>query len=195
MLDHLREKLSWHEPRVISRDGYAAVLVPIIAAPQGPELLLTRRTETVGSHRGQVAFPGGNAEPGDESAEATALREADEEVGLPPSAVEVLGRLDALPTVTDRVAVTPVVGWVAQLPTLSPQDEEVARIFSIPFLALHDPSGWRSEEVEHQGRRFPLYFFDWDGEVLWGLSAYITLGLLALTPEGAPFELPVARIR
>ena len=182
-------------PRRIERPGAAAVLVPIVEAGDGLELLLTRRTETVGSHQGQVAFPGGGVEPGDADLEATALREAEEEVGLPRDRVEVLGRLDAFPTVTDRVAVTPVVGWIRALPSLTPQVEEVARIFSIPFARLREGSGWRSREVEHEGRRYPLYFFDWDGEVLWGLSAYITLSLLDLLPEGAPFELPRARVR
>jgi len=197
VLETLRQRLAAREAREIDRAGYAAVLVPVIAGTRegGPELLLTRRTETVGSHQGQVAFPGGNAEPGDADPEATALREADEEVGLPPTAVEVLGRLDAFPTVTNRVAVTPIVGWVETLPELTPQDEEVARIFSIPFDSLYEPEGWRSQEVEHEGKIYPLFFFDWDGEVLWGLSAYITLALLDLTPRGAPVPLPDTRVR
>ncbi|MDF1561689.1 MAG: CoA pyrophosphatase [Deltaproteobacteria bacterium] len=195
MRELLRERLEEREARKIDRESHAAVLVPIVSTPEGPELLLTRRTESVGTHRGQVAFPGGNAEPGDGSPEVTALREAEEEIGLPRASVELLGRLDAFPTVTNRTAVTPVVGWVEALPPLTPQDDEVARIFSIPFARLREAKGWRSQMVEHEGRTYPLYFFDWDGEVLWGLSAYITLALLDLTPEGAPFELPQARIR
>ena len=121
---------------------------------------------------------------------ATALRESAEEVGLPASAVEILGQLDDFPTVTGDMVVTPIVGWISQLPNLVAAEDEVARIFTIPISALMEPDRWVTKHWEKEGRMFPVYYFDWDGETLWGLSAYITLQLLALLPEGPPLVLP-----
>lgn len=189
-MQRLRETLIHRPRRSLTGPRRAAVLVPIVEDRAGERLLLTRRTEHLSSHRGQVAFPGGGVEPGDADATDAALREAHEEVGLPPASVEVLGWLDDFPTVTETVIVTPVVGRIRELPALTACPEEVARIFSIPLADLRRREGWRVETATHRGRRWPLYFYEHDGETLWGLSAYITLHLLSLTPEGGPFEIP-----
>jgi 8-oxo-dGTP pyrophosphatase MutT (NUDIX family) len=193
MLEGLAERLAGRERRRITRARRAAVLVPVIDDGE-LRLLLTRRTEDLATHKGQVAFPGGMGEPDDADAVATALRETEEEIGLPRAHVEVLGALDDFPTVTDRVAVTPVVGRVASLPPLRPQQSEVARIFTIPVEALRRPEGWEMQRVERGGVVYPLYFFAHDGETLWGLSAYITLHLLDVAGL-APFPLPAAPVR
>ena len=195
---HLKDRLAARSRRMLDRPKRAAVLVPVVAgtpAAPGPSLLLTRRAEHLPTHKGQVAFPGGHVDAGDAGAVGAALREAKEEVALPPEQVRILGLLDDFPTRGDDTAVTPVVGWIDALPPLSPEPGEVARIFQIPFDALARPERWRRADVEHGGRVYPLFFFDWDGEVLWGLSAYITLSLLDLTPSGAPFPLPEPPVR
>lgn len=169
----------------------AGILVPIVDDGGPLRMVLTRRAETLRSHTGHVAFPGGGAEPGDADIVETALREAEEEIGLPRERVEVLGRLDDIPTVTGRQIVTPVVGRVRSLPALVPQPSEVARIFEVPFEALRVVGDW--DVKPHQGphgRTWPVYYFDYDGEMLWGLSAYVTLQLMALMPGGAPHTLP-----
>lgn len=194
MFPTLTQILRDRDRHTVSRPGQAAVLVPIIDDAEGVRLLLTRRTDTVRSHKGQVAFPGGFVEPTDADVVQAALREAHEEVALPPDRVEVLGLLDEFPTVTDTVAVTPVVGRVTELPPLVAQPDEVARIFSVPLTALRVPDAWRMEMVTKNGVTWPLYFFEWDGETLWGLSAYITLHLLDLVGE-APFDVPAVRVR
>lgn len=190
MFDALGEILPARPRRRLERRRHAGVLVAVIEDGGPQRLLLTRRTETLSSHSGQVAFPGGNADPEDADIVATALREAQEEVALPPSAVEVLGLLDDFPTIRDDMAVTPVVARIKTLPPLRPEPQEVARIFSIPLGELQRPDRWSIKHIAHRRKDWPVYFFEHDDETLWGLSAYITLHLLSLAPEGPPFELP-----
>lgn len=124
-------------PRTLDLPGFepAAVLVAFLARPGGPTVLFTRRTETVRHHKGEISFPGGRRE-GLEDARATALREAEEEVGLEPARVEVLGVLDELPSITGYL-VTPVVGAVREPPAaFRPQADEVLEPFEVPLARL-----------------------------------------------------------
>ncbi|HEU4402436.1 MAG TPA: CoA pyrophosphatase [Candidatus Polarisedimenticolia bacterium] len=185
----LRETLSRRPRRQIVRGERAAVLVAILDDGGPLRLLLTRRTAEVATHKGQVAFPGGLACPDDDGPVRTALREAQEEIGLRPEAVEVLGLLDDVPTRTDAVAVTPVVGRLATLPHLTPHDREVARIFTVPLADLQRPERWTSRLEDRPGGARHVHYFEHDGETLWGLSARIVLNLLELTPPGSPVAL------
>lgn len=124
----------------------AAVLVPIVRQAR-PTVLLTQRTAHLSSHAGQVAFPGGRTDPEDRHAEATALREAHEEVGLPPDRVEVIGRLPEYLTGTNY-RVTPVVGLVDPGLALSLQPHEVADAFEVPLAWLMDPASHRRHRVD-----------------------------------------------
>jgi 8-oxo-dGTP pyrophosphatase MutT (NUDIX family) len=193
----------------------AAVLVPLLNRPGGPTLLLTRRRDDLQDHAGQVAFPGGRLDRG-EDAVAAALREAEEEVDLPRDRVRVLGRLDDQPS-PFRFRVTPVVGLVESPPPLSPQPGEVDEIFEVPAAALMQPGRLRSEwwsvdrlpasaprdlllshgdgyaEADRQSRSYRVYFFDvglGEQRVVWGLTGRIVLDLLqrafGFTPPGPP---------
>src|SRR5207249_1662656 len=121
-------------------------------------LLLTRRTEDLPTHAGQVAFPGGLVEPGEDDPVNTALREAEEEVGLPRDVVEVLGLLDDFPTRTDTVSVTPVVGVLRSVPPLRALAAEVARIFDIPIHDLIQADRWTCREEPRGDRRLSVYY-------------------------------------
>ncbi len=180
MIAALRAGPAGGAARRLTRPERAAVLVAIVDDGGPLRLLLTRRTEDLPTHGGQVAFPGGLVRPGEEDPVETALREAEEETGLTPENVEVLGTLDDLPTRTDTVAVTPVVGRVARLPPLTPRAGEVARIFTIPLAELALPERWTSTTEELGGRQRRIHYFHHEGEVLWGLSARIVLDLLRL---------------
>jgi 8-oxo-dGTP pyrophosphatase MutT (NUDIX family) len=183
----LREALPSRERRTIRRDERAAVLVPIVEDGGPLRVILTRRTAHLPTHQGDVAFPGGRVDPGDADPCRTALREAEEEIGLASGRVEVLGPLDDQVTWEDRFAVTPVVGWIGRLPPLKAKPDEVARIFTIPIADLADPGRWVSRfEMSPRRGRLLLHFFDHDGEILWGLSARIVVSMLALTPLGSP---------
>jgi len=182
----LRERLPGRPRRALGRPQRAAVLVPIVDDGQGLRLLLTRRTEDLPTHAGQVAFPGGLVEPGEDDPKGTALREAEEEIGLPREAAEILGLLDDFPTRTDTIAVTPVVGVLRRLPPLRAREAEVARIFTIPVHDLTQADRWTSREEVRGARRLWVYYFLHEGETLWGLSARIVLHLLEVGGLGGP---------
>lgn len=180
----LREVLGARAPQKMTVDDArdAAVLIPIVAEPE-PTLIFTLRTDTVRSHKGQISFPGGSLDPEDEgSAVAAALREADEEVGLDPSGVEILGELDSFPTFVTGFVVTPVVGWVERLPELRPNADEVADVLMVPVRELSDEI--RSEPgFTHADRTYPTEAWVWNGHVIWGVTARIIRSFLSALAE------------
>lgn len=170
---------SFGEPPLLPGFRPAAVLIPLVWHTGEWNLLFTRRTETVQRHKGQVSFPGGASDPGDLTPEDTALREAHEEIGLQPQDVCILGRLGHLATISNFL-VTPV---LARIPFPYPfqlSQDEVSRVFTIPVRWLADPA-----HREERPRTLPnglvennIYYQPYDGEILWGISARITVELL-----------------
>ena len=150
----------------------AAVLIPLAWFGDEWHLLYTRRTDEVETHKGQVAFPGGACDPGEEMPEQTALREAEEEVGIRPQDVRILGRLASLITITS-FRVTPVVGVVDWPYTFRVENAEVARVFTMPLAWLAEKSNrW---EFKLPGREYSLIVYHpYDGELLWGATAIMT---------------------
>lgn len=154
----------------------AAVLVPVLDLDQ-PEVVFTRRAEHLAQHAGQVSFPGGAAEQHDDSAVATALREAREEIGLDPSAVIPVGFLDRFDTISDY-RVLPVVGLVEPPARWVIDHSEVAEVFTVPLDVLLDRSNYRKYVAEHAGQRYVYHHLDWQGHSIWGLTAAMMLNLL-----------------
>jgi 8-oxo-dGTP pyrophosphatase MutT (NUDIX family) len=154
----------------------AAVLVPIIGRPDGLTVLFTRRTAQLKAHSGQISFPGGRAEPGDPSAEHTALREAEEEIGLPPARVEVLGQLAEYHTRTG-FRVTPVIGLIQPPLEVLPDAREVDEVFEVPLAFLLDPANHRRESREIGGRMASYYVIEHQGRLIWGATAGMLLNL------------------
>ncbi len=160
----------------------AAVLIPVMNRAEGTTLLLTRRSDRLVRHTGQIAFPGGRLEPGETAVQA-ALREAYEEVGLPPTDVEPLGLSDSYRTVTGFV-VTPVVGWVRPgfSPVLDPG--EVADVFEAPFDWLMDTSNHRRDMQVFAGHERSYWAMPWGERYIWGATAGMLRALaLRLHPE------------
>ncbi len=148
----------------------AAVLVPLVNRPAGLQVLLTQRTAHLADHAGQISFPGGRAEEHDASVAATALREAEEEVGLPASAVTVLGRLADYETVTGY-QVTPVVGWVEPPFALCPDPFEVADAFEVPLDFLLDPANQQRHFRMLGETRRDYWAIPWRDRYIWGATA------------------------
>jgi 8-oxo-dGTP pyrophosphatase MutT (NUDIX family) len=197
----IRADLVSRTPQRIAVEGFspAAVLVPILQRSHRATLLFTRRHEDLPEHSGQISFPGGRLGPG-ETAVHCALREAQEEIELPPSRVEIVGTLDDQASVTSYV-VTPVVGLIEEPPTaFSRQESEVLELFEVPLSVLLDPARshwewWGAERMppevareelfalghrfagcDSATRRFRVYFFDVRpifGRPIWGLTARI----------------------
>jgi 8-oxo-dGTP pyrophosphatase MutT (NUDIX family) len=157
----------------------AAVLVPLVERPQGLTVLLTRRTDHLQDHAGQISFPGGRVEPGDADALATALREAEEEVGLARALVTPVGRLDTYVTRTG-FEVTPVVGLVAPPPSLIPDPFEVAEVFEVPLAFILDPASRQRQSRIYAGKTRYFYVFPWQDYYIWGATAGMLVNLADL---------------
>lgn len=154
----------------------AAVLIPVIAEPTGATVLMTRRSDTLASHTGQIAFPGGRLDPG-ETAAAAALREAFEEVALDPAVVEVLGVGDAYETGTGFL-VTPVVGWLTETPVTQAALDEVAEVFEVPWDFLMDPANHRRDSYDRDGQpRRWFWSMTHEDRYIWGVTAGIVRAL------------------
>ncbi|MDQ4124529.1 MAG: CoA pyrophosphatase [Actinomycetota bacterium] len=186
----LRATLSAHRPaRVrIPDTRAAAVLIPVVAE-RDPSVLFTVRTETVRSHKGQISFPGGSIDPTDASAEAAALREAHEEIGLDPALVEVVGELDTTPTFVSGFVISPFVGVLRETPPLKPNPDEVAEVLQVPLAELNDEI--RAEPgFAHAGRTYPTEAWIWRDYVIWGVTARLIRLFLGVLAEGGIVAAP-----
>jgi len=187
--DYISQKLEESRKDNADSDGYAeipvkpntrlknaAVLVPLTYVQNEWHLLFTRRTDRVHSHKGQVSFPGGASDEGETTPEQTALREADEEIGLRPSDVKVLGRLSQLITISS-FRVTPIVGVIPWPYTFKVAGVEVARVFTIPLLWLSDVNNYWEFSLRDSDQSLIAYH-PYDGELLWGATARMTVTFL-----------------
>ncbi|TWB46505.1 CoA pyrophosphatase [Nitrospirillum viridazoti] len=154
----------------------AAVLVPLVDRPEGMTVLLTQRSAHLAAHGGQISFPGGRVEPEDTDAIATALRETEEEVGLAPTQVEVVGRLDTYYTRTG-FRVVPVVGLVNPPFFLQPDPFEVQEVFEVPLSFILDPGSRQRQSREFKGALRHFWVFPYDDRYIWGATAGMLVNL------------------
>jgi 8-oxo-dGTP pyrophosphatase MutT (NUDIX family) len=151
----------------------AAILLPLYLNEGGPHLLLTKRTELVPTHKGQISFPGGGFEGADGDLLTTALREAREEIGLRPEDVEIVGTLDDTVTVSSRHVVRPFVGFVPHPYPYRLDPFEIERLIHLPISALLSGAPFREETWEREGRSVTVFLYDHEGDTIWGLTARV----------------------
>lgn len=187
--ESIRAKLQESDRSHAETDGYAeipihpdvhlkcaAVLVPLVFFAGEWHVLFTRRTDRVESHKGQVSFPGGACDEGETTPEETALREADEEIGIRPADVRVLGRLSRMVTIS-KYRVTPVVGIIQFPYAFKTSGMEVARVFTIPLLWLANRNNYWEFSLP-ASERSVIFYHPYDGELLWGATARMTVNFL-----------------
>ncbi len=166
----------------------AAVLVGLVPRASGVTILLTRRAAHLPAHPGQICFPGGAHEAHDVDAEATALRESHEEIGLAPERVQIMGRLGLYHT-SSRFCVTPVVGLVSPDAAFVPDPSEVEEVFELPAAQLLNPARYERRWVERPGVRIRSHFIECEGKLVWGATAGMLIGFARLLGvEGEPIE-------
>lgn len=184
MLDRVAARIEAYEPCAALRGDHqlsphlkppppwvpAAVLVPLIDREDGMTVLLTQRTDHLTDHAGQISFPGGRLEGHDRDAEAGALRETEEELGIPPDRVALLGRLDTYITRT-CFEVTPVVGVIAPPFPLQPDRFEVADVFEVPLAFLLEPGNYARHERLYDGQTAYYYAVPYGERYIWGATA------------------------
>jgi 8-oxo-dGTP pyrophosphatase MutT (NUDIX family) len=173
-------------------DGYAraAVLVALRWTGHDYDVLLTKRTDQVETHKGQVAFPGGMKDGSDSTVVDTALREAEEELGIPASAVQIAGVLDDIAIPTGFV-VSPVVGLLATLPPLHPNPDEVVDAFYVPLSFFAGDVNGRREQRTVGGRQYDVWYYTAGGHQVWGATAAIIRRFLAkIGPTDRPKQRP-----
>lgn len=163
----------------------ASVLVPLFLRGGEPFLVLTRRTEHLALHAGQISFPGGGRDPEDASDVATALREAHEEVGLAPEHVEILGPLDLLDTITS-FRVSPFVGAIPEAYPFRPATAEVAEILELPLAGFLAPGAFEAREMDLFGQKRLTYRYTVNGTVVWGATGRIVHHFLELVAPLLP---------
>ncbi|MFN8398979.1 MAG: CoA pyrophosphatase [Anaerolineales bacterium] len=189
--EYIWNKLNTTDRSRVETDGYAeipihpdvhlkcaAVLVPLVFFQNEWHVLYTRRTDRVESHKGQVSFPGGACDEGETTPEETALREADEEIGLNPNDVKVIGKLSRMVTIS-KFKVTPVVGIIPFPYAFKTSGAEVARVFTMPLLWLANRNNYWEFSMPGSGRTL-LAYHPYDGELLWGATARMTVNFLSL---------------
>ncbi|CAM3584459.1 CoA pyrophosphatase [Parendozoicomonas haliclonae] len=195
MIEQIRQQLTEHTPRRLAMDvPEAAVLIPLTRCNKEPEIVFTRRSSRLNTHSGEVAFPGGKRDPGDLDLSYTALRESNEEIGLPYDRVELIGTTG---DVVSRfgIKVTPFIGVIEQDVELIANPDELESIFRVPVSYFLEAERLRTDELRYKNNRFYVPAWQYQDYQIWGLTAimlveFLNVALGAGIPLNVPQTLP-----
>ncbi len=165
-------------PQALARPS--AVLIGLFQSARGVEVILTRRSQELTNHRGEISFPGGRLDDG-ETVVAGALRETQEEIGIDPSKAQVITKLDGMATVVSNSHIVPVVVSYKKVPRMQPMNSEVDRVFTVPLHELTRVDTYSQELWKFPDREFQINFFYLDDETIWGATARMLLQVMKLT--------------
>lgn len=184
MEEKIKEILACREKTCIDDPGLirAAVLIPLFKKDGEYHVLLTRRTDKVGHHKGQVSFPGGRQDQGEDLL-STALREAREEMGIAEEDVRILGELDDMCTFSSDFCIAPFVGLIPYPYSFKINRHEIEEIIEVPLSVFLDPAKSRQELRSRNGERVPVYFYQHDEHTIWGATARILKQLMDLVSQ------------
>lgn len=187
----LKRLLETYSPRHVDAPDRipAAVLIPFFEKNGHPHILFTKRTEEVQHHPGEICFPGGSRDHSDLDLLATALRELQEEVNVPPDQVEILGRLDSIKTVSSYFLVVPYVGFLKPGVLFEPSKDEVQELLEVPFEHLRDPSIFSVKQWMIDQKPRDVYYYQWRDHTIWGVTARILKTLLDLFDQNSSGEI------
>ncbi|MHA1265481.1 MAG: NUDIX hydrolase [Candidatus Helarchaeota archaeon] len=188
------QKLEFHDPIALDPPGFthAAVLVPIISEGEILKFILTKRTQNLRHHKGEISFPGGQQSRSDGDLIRTALRETEEEIGLKEEQIEVLGRIDDLLTITKYV-ISPFIGIIREEVELYSNETEVAEILKVPLELFLDKTKFKEKYWENQGIKYPLYYYYWRNYEIWGATAYIINQFMEIVFDFQPSSYNIKR--
>ena len=187
MEEKLQQMLANRDAKRLHEAGreLSAVLLPVYFIERELYLLFTRRTQKVKSHKGQISFPGGVYQAEDETLLNTALRECEEEIGLTPERVELLGQLDDVLTMTSNYIITPFVALIPHPYEFKLSRQEIEEIIEVPVSALLEESCFREDTEMVDGKRVSTYFYTYQGNVIWGATAIILNQFLGIFIQAA----------
>lgn len=190
-LGPLRSTLDAYQRRAVRvpERRKAAVMIPLFERDGRPWVVLTRRTDQVRTHKGQISFPGGTHDAGDEDLWATAVRETHEELGLDPSAATHVGTLDDYPTFASGFIVTAFVASIEPPDAWRPSEVEIDEVIELPLAGLAEIG--RVEMWEREGIRFPMSIFELDGHYVWGVTAFILRRFLDVIGPALGYPTPI----
>jgi len=191
LFEQLRQELEKRPGKVLEQPSpglrESAVLAPLFMRESQPYAVFTKRPAALRQHGGQVSFPGGTRDPEDLTPLHTALREAHEELGIPPSDVAVLGMLDEVPTITNY-RVLPFVGVIPPDFQYRANPEEIEEVIEVPLAHLFNPAVHRIERHQVMGIERDIYFYDYGSNVIWGVTGRILRGLLQVIGRLSAFR-------